>query len=174
MNTSDTDRAPAVRPTPKAVDTGIVRMTFEMSDCHIHLWLGSTEQWEAGPGAEQLPEEGWPDWSVQHVDLDAGRVAAVKCVLKPDEEKKHAVPKGYECLPSAESVRKLRKIRTIILDALEQSDEVTSIEMIAGGDGRARWTLGVVHDVPPKDRRHILDPQPFATLSFSDDEDQQW
>ena len=52
---------PAAAPRPsKAVNTGVIRMKFEMSDCHIHLWIGSTAQWEAGPGASRTARRNGP------------------------------------------------------------------------------------------------------------------
>lgn len=160
----DTDtKAPA----GKARDTGVVRMKFEMTDGHIHLWMGPTAAWEAGPGAEDDPDD--PAWSVQHVDLDTGRVAAVRYVLR-DRGREPRI--GCENQPYPSLVTMMRKIRSLVLDALESSDDVTGVVVTAGGDGRAEFRVNVDDGITRQGR---FAPGPaFVRLVFHDDQSGAW
>ena len=100
----------------------------------------------------------------------------MKCELKPESAEKHQAVKGW-CSPFPPSVHRMRKLRSVILDALEASDDVKSIEVTAGGDGRAQFAVSVTYDKdndPRGGRYYLMDPTPFATLTFDDDEDQKW
>lgn len=172
--TIEADPVPSPAPS-KVRDSGVTLMKFEMSDCFIHVWTGPVEAWEAGPGAPG--EGGGPrsEWAAHHPDLDVTRIVAVRCELKPESAAEREPVEG-RADPDPMSVRKLRRLRATVLDAIEQSDDVTSILVTAGGDGRCEMQVSLSPD--PEDRRpgrmNAMDPGMFVRITFFDDESEAW
>ena len=174
---SSTPSAPATLPSATQVgrtkvrDTGILQFQFECSlmdgerdrPARAMVWIGPAPLWEKDPRSSEADEDGDRNWGTQL--LEDGRIAALG--IKWDDFESDNPPRAWEG-QHPEEIEVLRRLRSRIIDNLESSPDVKSIELKLGGNGQCQLDLDVNPCVDEAEGPF------FVTMTFSRGERDRW
>jgi hypothetical protein len=163
--------------TSKIENTGILKMRFRVGyDAEnenriryfTHVWIVPMGVWETLPESKQTPpskshEPDDTDWSAQL--LDDGRVVAVRLEIS-DAFKRKCYPRDE---PDPVAVAALRRVRALIVNALEDDERVTSLAVLPGGNGDASLHVAVWDGVERPGRMNAINPEFYVELKHQDD-----